>query len=134
MWSCATRLIVFRLVFSHNQLSHILLTTSQQTVINSENGTYICLFTFFVKRWKLFFFGKILDRSTFIVYRTRAIITRSWILTIHKDRIFWKNFLDNKEMFFKNRVKNIDAAAYNGACSTVHNIVGQIFFHFQLFY
>ena len=33
------------------------------------------------------------------------IINRSWILTIHKDRIFWKNLLENKEIDFKNRVK-----------------------------
>ena len=44
----------------------------------------------FLNRWKLFFFGKILERSTFIVYRTRAIITRSWILTIRKARILQK--------------------------------------------
>ena len=49
------------------------------------------------------------------IYRTRALITnRSWILAIHKDRIFWKNLLENKEMVFKNAVKNIQAAAYNG--------------------
>ena len=42
------------------------------------------------------------------------IRNRSWILTIHKDRIFWKNLLENKEMVFKNGVKNIQAAGYNG--------------------
>ena len=38
----------------------------------------------------------------------------SWILTIQKDWIFWKKLLENKEMVFKNGVKNIQAAAYNG--------------------
>ena len=44
-----------------------------------------------------------------------SITNRSWTLTIHKDRNFWKNLLENKEMDFKNGVKNIQAAAYNGA-------------------
>ena len=39
----------------------------------------------------------------------------SWIQAIHKDRIFWKNFLKNKKIVFENGVKNIQAAAYNGA-------------------
>ena len=43
------------------------------------------------------------------------IRNRSWILTVHKDRIFWKNLLENKEMVFKNGVINIEAAGYNGA-------------------
>ena len=34
---------------------------------------------------------------------------------IHKDRIFWKNLLKNKVLVFENGVKNIQAAAYNGA-------------------
>ena len=32
-----------------------------------------------------------------------------------KDRIFWKNFLKNKEMVFESGVKNIQAAAYKRA-------------------
>ena len=48
-------------------------------------------------------------------YRTRAIISRSWLQAIHKDRIFLKTLLKNKEMVFENGVKNIQAAAYNGA-------------------
>ena len=55
------------------------------------------------KKWRL------------ITYRTRAIISRSWIQAIHKDKNFWKNLLKNKEMVFENGVKNIQAAAYNGA-------------------
>ena len=35
------------------------------------------------------------------IYRTRAIITRSWILTINKGRIFWKNLLKRKFLTFK---------------------------------
>ena len=53
------------------------------------------------------------------LYRTRAIITRSWILAKHKDRIFWKNLLENKEMVFKIGVKNVQAAAYNGAHTVI---------------
>ena len=38
-------------------------------------------------------------------YRTRDIISRSWWEAIHKDSIFWKNLLINKEMVFGNGVK-----------------------------
>ena len=44
--------------------------------------------------------------------------SRSSIQAIHKDRIFWKTLLKNKEMAFGNGVKNIQATGYNGA-STV---------------
>ena len=47
-------------------------------------------------------------------YRTCTIISRSWLQAIHKDRIFWKNLLKNKETVFGNGVKNIQVAAYNG--------------------
>ena len=40
-----------------------------------------------------------------MIYRTR----------IHKDKKFWKNLLKNKEIVFENGVRNIQAAAYNGA-------------------
>ena len=36
-------------------------------------------------------------------------------MLVHKDRIFLKNLLKNKEMVFENGVKNIQAAAFNGA-------------------
>ena len=42
------------------------------------------------------------------------ITNRSWILTIYKYRIFWKNFLENKETVFKNGVINIQAVSYKG--------------------
>ena len=58
-------------------------------------------------------------------YNPLLIRNRSRILTIHKDRIFWKNLLENKEMVFQNGVKSIQAAAYNGA-RTVIIWVGQI--------
>ena len=48
-------------------------------------------------------------------HKPLLIKSRSWIQAIHKDRIFWKNLLKNKEMVFENGVKNIQAAAYNGA-------------------
>ena len=63
--------------------------------------------------------------STF-KYRTRAIISRSWLQAaleykpyIIKDRIFLKNLLKNKEIVFENGVKDIQAAAYNGARTVV---------------
>jgi hypothetical protein len=48
-------------------------------------------------------------------YNPLLIRNRSRILTIHKDRIFFKNLLEKKEMVFQNGVKSIQAAAYNGA-------------------
>ena len=48
-------------------------------------------------------------------HKPLLITSRSWIQAIHKDRIFWKNLLKNKEMVFEIGVKNIQAAAYNGA-------------------
>ena len=36
----------------------------------------------------------------------------------HKDKILSKKLLENKEMDFKNGVKNIQAAVYNGGCRT----------------
>ena len=41
---------------------------------------------------------------------------------MHKDRIFPKNLLENKEMDIKNGVINIQTAGYNGA-HTVDGIV-----------
>ena len=46
---------------------------------------------------------------------SRSITSRSWIQAIHKDRILLKNLLKNKDMVFENGVRNIQAAAYNGA-------------------
>jgi hypothetical protein len=48
-------------------------------------------------------------------HKPLLITSHSWIQAIHKDRSFWKNLLENKEMVFENGVKNIQAAAYNGA-------------------
>ena len=53
------------------------------------------------------------------MYSTRAIIGRSWLqatLEYKPYRIFRNNLLKNKEMVFE-RVKNIQAAVYNGACT-----------------
>ena len=41
------------------------------------------------------------------------LTNHSWILTVYKDRIFWKNLLENNEMDYKNRVRNIQTAGYN---------------------
>ena len=46
-------------------------------------------------------------------YRMGAIITRSWILTIHKGKIFWKKLLKNTLITFKKWVKNIQATDYS---------------------
>ena len=51
-------------------------------------------------------------------YRTRAIITLSWILT----RVLKKKLLKKKEIVFKNVLKIMQAAAYNGARKYVFSI------------
>ena len=38
-------------------------------------------------------------------HNSLLIINCSWILTIHKERIVWKNIFESKEMVFKNGVK-----------------------------
>ena len=43
------------------------------------------------------------------------ITNQSRIVTMYKDRIFCKKFLESKEMVFQNGVVNIQAAGYNGA-------------------
>jgi hypothetical protein len=48
-------------------------------------------------------------------HKPLLITSRSWIQAIHKDIIFLKNLLKNKEMVFEKGVKNTQAAAYNGA-------------------
>ena len=53
------------------------------------------------------------------------IRNRSWKLTIHKDRTFWKNLLENKEMVFKNGVKNIQTTSYNGARTVIIIVILQ---------
>ena len=58
--------------------------------------------------------------STSIIYRTRAIIGRSWLEAALEYKLYIrtefseKTSLKNKEMVFENGVKNIQAAAYNG--------------------
>ena len=48
-------------------------------------------------------------------YNLLLIRNHSSILTIHKDRIFWKkNILENKIMVFQNGLKSMQAGAYNG--------------------
>ena len=47
-------------------------------------------------------------------HKPLLIRNRSPIQAIHKDRIFWKNLLKNKEMVFGNGIKNIQVVAYNG--------------------
>ena len=39
------------------------------------------------------------------------------------ERIFFKNLLKNKEIVFENGVKNIQAAAYNGARTVDKNVL-----------
>ena len=46
----------------------------------------------------------------------------SWILTIHKDRILWKNLLEIKEIVLKIGVKNTQTAGYNGARTLMKQI------------
>ena len=42
------------------------------------------------------------------------IRNRSWILTIYKNRIFWKKLFENKVTVFNNVIKDIQTASYNG--------------------
>ena len=53
-------------------------------------------------------------------YNPLLIRNRSWILTIHKDRIFWKNLLEKTFLTSKKWVKNIQTAGYNGARTVFH--------------
>ena len=53
------------------------------------------------------------------MYRTRATITRSWILTIHKARILRKKPLEKTLLDFKKWVKSIQTTGYNGARTVV---------------
>ena len=65
-------------------------------------------------------------------HHIRLLITnRSWILTIHKGRIFWKKN-SNEKMFltFKKWVKNIQTAGYNGAC----RVYVMIFWDLEIFW
>ena len=47
---------------------------------------------------------------------------RSSILTLHNDRIFWKNLIENNELVFKNGIINIQYVGYNGARKDIGNI------------
>ena len=63
------------------------------------------------------------------MYRTGTIISCSLLqaaLEYKPYKKFWKNLLKNKEMVFENGVKNIQAAAYNGARTVVISIFLQI--------
>jgi hypothetical protein len=53
-------------------------------------------------------------------HNSLLIRNRSWILTVHNDKIFWKNLLENKEMVLKNGVKNIQAVGYNGTRTVLY--------------
>ena len=45
-------------------------------------------------------------------HKLLLIRSRPWIQAIHKDRIFWKNLLKNKEMVFGNGVKNYTSRSF----------------------
>jgi len=56
------------------------------------------------------------------------IRNRSGILTIHKGRIFGKNFLEKTFLTFEKWVKSIQTAGYNGAntvCTEVVKIIAR---------
>ena len=48
-------------------------------------------------------------------YNPLLIWNRSWILTVHKVRILRKKLLKKAFLAFKNGVKSIQTAGYNGA-------------------
>ena len=62
----------------------------------------------------------------FSEYRTRAIISRSWLEAALEYKPYIrtefseKNLLKNKEMVYENMVKNIQAAYYNGARTVIY--------------
>ena len=62
-------------------------------------------------------------------YNPLLIRNHSWILTIHKDRIFWKKLLEKMFLASNKWVKNIQTSGYNGA-RTVYKWInkGAIFF------
>ena len=81
----------------------------------SEHNIQICASTElqFQKNWKFM-------KQNYIPYTCHHNPLLTWncsrILTIHKDRIFWKNLLENREMDFKNVVENIQTTGYDGRC------------------
>ena len=64
------------------------------------------------------FFGPFLRENAFLKirfsYRTRAIINRSWMLTVHKGTILRKDLLKKFFLAFPNVVKHIQIAGYDG--------------------
>ena len=55
---------------------------------------------------------------------------------IHKDRILWKNLIENKEIVLKNGVKNIQTTGYNGARTVVRflHCTNTVKFYFHLLF
>ena len=45
-------------------------------------------------------------------HNTLLITSCSWVLIIYKDRIYWKNLVENKEIVFKNGIISIQALCY----------------------
>ena len=53
------------------------------------------------------------DQLQYVCHHNLLLIrNRSWILTIHKGRIFRKNVLKSKEMVYKNGLKNTSRCIY----------------------
>jgi hypothetical protein len=70
------------------------------------------------------------------MYRTRATITRSWLLTIHNDKNLGKKLFKKTFFSFKNRVKSIQTAGYNGTrtVDTKYFCLYLVLFHFTCFH
>ena len=52
-------------------------------------------------------------------YNPLLIRNPSWLLTIHKGRLFWKKLLEKTFLTFKKWVWNIQTASYNGAHTVI---------------
>ena len=66
--------------------------------------------------WLFFINFRLMRYLLYTCHHNPLLVTnRSWILVVHKGRIFWKKILEKKEMDFNSEVINIQGADYNGA-------------------
>ena len=71
---------------------------------------------------------------SFLYHNSLLITNHSWILTIHKDRIFWKKSLKTKKRFSKTcSAKNLQAVTYILACIQ-YILLSMIYFNHVAFF
>ena len=103
IWSLFARLSAKKGLY--HRLGRVTFTTSHLAHLERFRDLYLN-----VTPMKAYFSPHFLKITVFNTYRMGAIISRSWLQAIHKDRIFWKKLLKDKEMIFGNGVKNIQRA------------------------